>query len=137
MDRNYYVRSFIWNLELFSDVAEDDPYCAIVSLAIWVFLFIYFIDFGFSIIFSSKEQIYLFKFIFITDGSCFAQVTLILTNAELIVLLVSSWITFNQHFCWWRYFSCYWFDKQEFGKFRNWTVVIGGHLVYLIQLAQK
>ena len=109
------------NLELFLDTTEDNPYCVIVSLVIWIFSFIYFVYFGFFIIFSSKEQIYLFTFIFITDDSCFAQVTLI------SLLLVSSWVTFNQHFCRWQRFSFYWFGKREFGKFTNGIPVIGGH----------
>ena len=54
------------------------------------------------------------------DGLCFAQVTLI------SLLLVSSWITFNKHFCRWRCFSFYWLGKQEFGKFTNGIPVIGG-----------
>ena len=59
------------NQELFLDVAEDNPYCAIISLAITVFLFIYFIGFGYFVIFPSEEQVYLFIFNFITDDSCF------------------------------------------------------------------
>ena len=70
MDKNYYVRNFIQNQKIFLDIAED-PYCVIKSLAIWVFSFIYFLSFGYFIIFSSQQQIYLFIFIFITDGSCF------------------------------------------------------------------
>ena len=54
------------------------------------------------------------------DDLCFAQVTLI------SLLLVSSWVTFNQHFCRWRRFSFYWFGKREFGKFTNGIPVIGG-----------
>ena len=108
------------NLELFLDTTEDNPYCVIVSLVIWIFSVIYFVDFGFFITFSSKEQIYLFTFIFITEDSCFAQVTLI------SLLLVSSWVTFNQQFCRWWCFSFYWFGKWEFGKFTNMIPVIGG-----------
>ena len=62
MGRNYYVRKKL-------DVAEDNSYCVIASLAIWVFSFIYFIDFGYFIIFYGEEQIYLFIFAFITDDS--------------------------------------------------------------------
>ena len=87
-----------------------------------MFSFIYFVDFGFFIIFSSKEQIYSFTFIFIMDGLCFAQVTLI------SLLLVSSWIIFNKHFCRWRCFSFYWLGKQEFSKFKNGIPVIGGSI---------
>ena len=54
------------------------------------------------------------------DDLCFAQVTLI------SLLLVSSWVTFNQHFCRWRRFSFYWFGKREFGKFTNGIPVIRG-----------
>ena len=59
------------NQELLLDVAEDNPYCVIISLAVRVFLFIYLIDFGYFVIFSSEEQIYLFMFIFTTDDLCF------------------------------------------------------------------
>ena len=52
--------------------SKDNPYCVIASLAIWVFSFIYFIDFGYFILFSGEEQTYLFIFVFITDDSCFA-----------------------------------------------------------------
>ena len=44
--------------ELLLNVAEDNHYCIFFSLAIWVFSFIYFIDFGYFIIFSSEEQSY-------------------------------------------------------------------------------
>ena len=60
MDKNYYVRDFIWNQELLIDVTEVNTYCVIASLAIWVFSFIYFIDFGYFVILSSEEKIYLF-----------------------------------------------------------------------------
>ena len=42
------------------------------------------------------------------------------------LLLASSWVTFNQHYCRWRCFSFYWFSKQEFDKFMNGIPVIGG-----------
>ena len=41
-------------------------------------------------------------------------------------LLVSSRVTFNQHFCRRRCFSFYWFGKREFGKLTNGIPVIGG-----------
>ena len=63
MDKNYYVRDFIWNQELLIDVTEVNTYCVIASLAIWVFSFIYFIDFGYFVIFSIEEQIYLYLFL--------------------------------------------------------------------------
>ena len=50
--------------------------------------------------------------------------TVIILN--LILFLVSSQVTFNQHFCQWRCFSFYWFGKREFGKFTNGIPVIGG-----------
>ena len=53
-------------------MAEDNPHCVIVSLAIWVFSLVYVTDFEYFVIFSSEEQIYSFTFIFITDDSCFA-----------------------------------------------------------------
>ena len=46
-------------------------------------------------------------------------------NIQLILLLVSSRVTFNQQFCRWRCFSFYWFGKREFGKFTNGISVIG------------
>ena len=42
--------------------------------------FIYFFDFGYFMILSSEEQIYVFMFTFVTDDSCFASVTLLSTN---------------------------------------------------------
>ena len=44
----------------------------------------------------------------------------------LILLLVSSQVIFNQHFCRWQYFLSYWFVKREYGKFTNGIPVIGG-----------
>ena len=64
--------------------------------------------------------------IFIKYNLCFAQVALLLTNILLILLLVSSRVTFNQQFCRWLCFSFYWFGKREFGKFTNGILVIGG-----------
>ena len=46
-------------------------------------------------------------------------------NIQLILLLVSSRVTFSQQFCRWRYFSFYWFGKREFGNFTNGISVIG------------
>ena len=64
--------SLFKNQELLLDVAQDIPYCVIVSLAIWVISFIYFFDFGYFAIFSSEKQIYSFILNFITHGSYFA-----------------------------------------------------------------
>ena len=64
--------SLFKNQELLLVVAQDIPYCVIVSLAIWVIPFIYFFDFGYFAIFSSEKQIYSFILNFITHGSYFA-----------------------------------------------------------------
>ena len=48
------------NQELFLDVAEENPYCVIISLAIWVFSFIYVIDFEY---FARSKFIYLYLFL--------------------------------------------------------------------------
>ena len=109
--------------ELFLDVAEDNPYCVVISVTILVFSFIYFVVFGYFVMFSSEEQIYLFIFILITGDSLF---TLLLTNIWLIPLLVVSRVTFTQQFCRWRCFSFYWIGKREFAKFMNGIPVTGG-----------
>ena len=57
--------------ELLLNVAEDNHYCVFFSLAIWVFSFVYFIDFGYFIIFFSEEQSYLFILILIAHDSFF------------------------------------------------------------------
>ena len=57
--------------ELLLDAADHNPYWVIISLAIWVFSFIYFIDFGYFVKFSSEEEIYLFTLIFIAHDSRF------------------------------------------------------------------
>ena len=112
--------------ELFLDVAEDNPYCVVISVTILVFLFTYFIVFGYFGIFSNEEQIYLFTFIFITDDSFFTYVTLLLTNIWLIPLLVASQVTSTQQFCRWRCFSFYWIGKRECAKSMNGIPVTGG-----------
>ena len=57
---------FYTNLNVWGDFQICISVPLIISLAIWVFSFIYFIDFEYFVIFSSEEQIYLFIFIFIT-----------------------------------------------------------------------
>ena len=78
------------------------------------------------VIWDSGNWRFLSILIFIKHNLCFAKVALHLTNILLILLLVSSRVTFNQQFCRWRCFSFYWFGKREFVKFTNGIPVIGG-----------
>ena len=43
--------------------------------------------------------------------------TSLFKNLQLILLLVSSRIIFNDYFCWWQCFSFYWFVKGVFWEF--------------------
>ena len=113
-------------------MAEDNPFSVITSLAIWVFSFIYFIDFGYFVILSSEEQIYLFIWFYFYHGwlvfclSYFALNKHTINSVTCFFLLIFFRVTSNQQFCRWRCFSFYWFGKQEFGKFSNEIPVNGG-----------
>ena len=129
MGRNYYVRDFkIKRLQdLLLDVAEDNPYPVITSLAIWVFSFIYLIDFGYFVILSSEEQMYLFICFYFYHGWLVFCLSYFAVNKHTINAVTCFFLSSSdQQFCRWRCFSFYWFGKREFGKFSNGIPVIGG-----------
>ena len=120
--------------ELLLNVAEDNHFCVFFFLAFWVFSFIYFIDFGYFVIFSSEEQSYLFIFILIAHDSFFCLSYFTLTtykDLQLILLLVSTRVTFNEQFSRWRYFPFYGFGKRKFGEFTNGILAIRGPARFL------
>ena len=71
--------------------SEDNPYYKIISLAIWVFSFIYFIDFRYFVIFSSEEQICLYLYIFIF---IFSHIYIYLFIYIYISIYIYRWVVF-------------------------------------------